>query len=47
MFVACPFAQCGLDIVRPFKRELSNKRFLLVTTDYFKKGIEVKALALI
>lgn len=37
MFIAWLFTQWGLDIVGPLKRELSNKRFLLVSTDYFSK----------
>lgn len=45
MFATWPFAQWGLDIVRPLKRVPNNKRFLLVTTDYFTKWVEVKALA--
>lgn len=47
MFTAWPFVQCGLDIVRPLKREPNNKRFLLVSTDYFTKWIKVKTLATI
>lgn len=41
MFYAWPFAQWGLDIVGPLKRDPSNKRFLLFGIDYFTKWIEV------
>ena len=32
-----PFAQWGLDIVSPFPKAARNKRYLLVSTDYFTK----------
>ena len=47
MLAAWPFAQWGLDIVGPLKREPTNKRFLLVATDYFTKWVEAKALSTI
>ena len=31
------FAQWGLDIVGPFPKAAGNKRWLLVSTDYFTK----------
>ena len=40
-----PFAQWGLDIVGPFLKAASNKKYLLVGTDYFTKWVEVKPLA--
>ncbi|XP_075650056.1 uncharacterized protein LOC142620585 [Castanea sativa] len=40
-----PFAQWGLDIVRPFPRAIGNGRWLLVRTDYFTKWVEAETLA--
>ena len=40
-----PFAQWGLDIVGPFPRATSNRRWLLIGTNYFTKWVEVKPLA--
>ena len=40
-----PFAQWGLDIVRPFLKAVGNKRYLLVGTDYFTKWVETEPLA--
>ena len=40
-----PFAQWGLDILDPFPRAASNRRFILVAIDYFTKWAEAKALA--
>jgi len=40
-----PFAQWGLDIVGPFPKAARNKRYLLVSTDYFTKWVEAKPLA--
>ena len=40
-----PFAQWGLDIVRPFPKVVGNKKYLLVGTDYFTKWVEAKPLA--
>ena len=39
------FAQWGLDIVGPFPKVAGNKRYLLVSTDYFTKWVEVKPMA--
>ena len=39
-----PFAQWGLDIVRPFSKAVGNKKYLLVSTDYFTKWVEVEPL---
>ena len=39
-----PFAQWGLDIVGPFPKAVGNKRYLLVSTDYFTKWVEVEPL---
>ena len=40
-----PFTQWGLDIVGPFLKATKNKRYLLVSTDYFTKWIEAEPLA--
>ena len=40
-----PFAQWGLDIVRPFPKALGNKKYLLVGTDDFTKWVEAEPLA--
>ena len=40
-----PFAQWGLDIVSPFSRAAGNKRYLLVSADYFTKWVEAEPLA--
>ena len=40
-----PFAQWGLDIVGPFLKATGNKRYLLVSTDYFTKWVEAEPLA--
>ena len=40
-----PFAQQGLDIVGPFSKVTGNKRYLLVGTYYFTKGVEAEPLA--
>ena len=39
-----PFAQWGLDIIGPFPRASRNKRYVLVTTDYFAKWVEAEDL---
>ena len=39
-----PFAQWGLDIVSPFPKAVGNKRYLLVSTDYFTKWVEAEPL---
>ena len=39
------FAQWGLDILDPFPRATSNRRFVLVAVDYFTKWAEAEALA--
>ena len=39
------FAQWGLDIVGPFPKTAGNKRYLLVSTDYFTKWVEAEPLA--
>ena len=39
-----PFAQWGLDVVRPFLRATGNRRYLLVATVYFTKWVEAKPL---
>ena len=38
------FAQWGLDIVGPFPKEVGNKRYLLVYTNYFTKWVEAEPL---
>ena len=40
-----PFSQWGLDIVGPFPKAVENKRYLLVSTDYFTKWVEAEPLA--
>ena len=40
-----PFAQWGLDIVGPFPKATSNKRYLLVSIDYFTKWVKAELLA--
>ena len=40
-----PFAQWGLDILGPFPRATGNRRFVLVTDDYFTKWAEAEAQA--
>ena len=40
-----PFVQWGLDILGPFLRATGNRRFILVSVDYFTKWAEAKALA--
>ncbi|XP_065634081.1 uncharacterized protein LOC136069458 [Quercus suber] len=40
-----PFAQWGLDIVGPFPKAVGNKKYLLVSTDYFTKWVEAEPLA--
>lgn len=45
--VTCPrpFAYWGMDIVRPLPTAASQKKFLLIATDYFSKWVEVEAYA--
>ena len=38
------FAQWGLDIVGHFPKAAGNKRYLLVSTDYFTKWVETELL---
>ena len=40
-----PFAWWALDIVGPFPKAAGNKRYLLVSTDYFTKWVKTKPLA--
>ena len=40
-----PFAQWGLEIVGPFPKVAGNKRYLLVSTDYFTKWVKTELLA--
>ena len=40
-----PFAQWGLDIVGLFPKSPGNKRYLLVSTDYFTKWVKAEPLA--
>ena len=40
-----PFAQWGLNIVGPFPKTAGNKKYWLVGTDYFTKGVEAEPLA--
>ena len=41
-----PFAQWGLDIVGSFPKAAGNKRYLLVSTDYFTKWVTGEELRL-
>ena len=38
-----PFVQWGMDIVRPLLVVASQKKFLLMTIDYFSKWVEAEA----
>ena len=38
-----PYAQWGIDIVGPLPTVITQKRLLLVATDYFRKWIEAEA----
>ena len=40
-----PFAQWGLDIVGIFPYAIGNRRFSIVTIDYFTKWVKPEALA--
>ena len=40
-----PFAQWGIDIVRPLPTSLAQKKLLLVATNYFSKWIEAEAFS--
>ena len=40
-----PFAQWGLDIVGQFPKATGNKKYLLVSIDYFTKWVEAAPLA--
>ena len=40
-----PFAQWSLDIVSPFFRTAGNKRYLLISANYFTKWVEAEPLA--
>ena len=40
-----PFAQWGMDIVRPLPTTPAQRKLLLVATHYFNKWIEAKAFA--
>ena len=40
-----PFAQWGIDIVRPLPTAPTQKKLLLVATDYFSKWIEAEAFS--
>ena len=42
-----PFAQWGLDIMRPFPTTIRQLKFLVIGIDYFTKWVEAEALATI
>ena len=44
LFSPWPFTQWGLDIVDPFPKAARNKKYLLVSTDYFTKWVEAEPL---
>ncbi|XP_074560279.1 uncharacterized protein LOC141816393 [Curcuma longa] len=43
--VSCPFDQWSMDIVGPFPMGPGQKKFLLVSVDYFSKWVEAEPLA--
>ncbi|RVW54494.1 Retrovirus-related Pol polyprotein from transposon 17.6 [Vitis vinifera] len=45
IFGPWPFVQWGMDIVRPLPIATTQKKFLLVATDYFSKWVEAEAYA--
>ncbi|KAL0367273.1 UNVERIFIED_CONTAM: hypothetical protein Sradi_3617400 [Sesamum radiatum] len=45
MLSPCPFIQWGMDIVGPFPLATDQRKFLLVTIDYFTKWVEAEPLA--
>ena len=45
MMAPWPFAQWGLDILRPFPLGTRQMKFLVVGIDYFTKWVEAKPLA--
>ncbi|KAL0405626.1 UNVERIFIED_CONTAM: hypothetical protein Slati_3876500 [Sesamum latifolium] len=45
MLSPCPFSQWGMDIVGPFPLAPGQKKFLLVSIDYFTKWVEAEPLA--
>lgn len=40
-----PFTEWGMDIVGPLPPVTTQKKFLLIATDYFRKWVEVEAYA--
>lgn len=42
-----PFAQWGLDTIKPFPIAIWQLRFLVIGIDYFTKWVEAKPLAII
>ena len=40
-----PFAQWGMDVVGPLPTAATQKKFLLVATDYFSKWVEAESYA--
>ncbi|XP_073300525.1 uncharacterized protein [Primulina huaijiensis] len=45
ILAACPFDQCGIDIVGHFPIAPAQRKFLLVAVDYFSKWVEAEPLA--
>ncbi|KAL0344702.1 UNVERIFIED_CONTAM: Gag-Pol polyprotein [Sesamum radiatum] len=43
--IACPFDQWGIDILGPFPPAAAQKKFIVVTLEYFTKWVEAEALA--
>ncbi|KAL2228554.1 UNVERIFIED_CONTAM: hypothetical protein Sindi_1835100 [Sesamum indicum] len=43
--VACPFDQWGIDIIGPFAQVVAQKKFLIVTVEYFAKWVEAEAVS--
>lgn len=38
------FAQCGVNIIGPFKPAIHQKRYIIVVADYFTKWVEAEAI---
>ncbi|KAL0405364.1 UNVERIFIED_CONTAM: Gag-Pol polyprotein [Sesamum latifolium] len=45
VWIACPFDQWGIDIVRPFPTAVAQKKFIIVAVEYFTKWVEAEAVA--
>ncbi|XP_075499089.1 uncharacterized protein LOC142537464 [Primulina tabacum] len=45
IIAACPFDQCGIDIVGPFPIAPAQEKYLLVVVNYFSRCVEAEPLA--